>query len=153
MLKEGDQAPIFRIETDEEIFELKLKNDNKIIIFFFPRADTSGCTKEAIDFSLLSEKFNDLNVQVIGISKDKVIQQQKFKMKHNLSCILGADYQSDICEKFGVWVEKSMYGKKYMGIQRTTFLIDEVGKVMKVWNKVKVPNHANEVLQYLLEKI
>ena len=76
MLKEGDQAPIFRIETDEEIFELKLKNDNKIIIFFFPRADTSGCTKEAIDFSLLSEKFNDLNVQVIGISKDKVIQQE-----------------------------------------------------------------------------
>ena len=151
MLKEGDQAPIFRIETDEEIFELKLRNDNKIIIFFFPRADTSGCTKEAIDFSLLSEKFNDLNVQVIGISKDKVIQQQKFKMKHNLSCILGADYQSDICEQFGVWVEKSMYGRKYMGIQRATFLANNSGIITNVWEKVKVPGHAEEVLKAVKE--
>lgn len=74
---------------------------------------------------------------------------KKFKTKHNLSCLLGADYQNDVCEKFGVWVEKSMYGKKYMGIQRTTFLINETGKILKVWNKVKVPNHANEVLDFL----
>ena len=134
MLKEGDKAPVFTIETDKNIFELKFKNDKKTIIFFFPRADTSGCTKEAIDFSLLLEQFQNLNAQIIGISKDSVMKQQKFKTKHNLSCLLGADYQNDVCEKFGVWVEKSMYGKKYMGIQRTTFLINETGKILKVWN-------------------
>ena len=84
---------------------------------------------------------------MIGISKDKVIQQQKFKMKHNLSCILGADYQSDICEQFGVWVEKSMYGKKYMGIERATFLIDSSGVIQGIWRKVKVNGHVEEVLE------
>ena len=146
MFKEGDLTPEFTIKTDTNDFELNLKNKKMTVVFFFPRANTSGCTKEAVEFSSLIEKFNNLNTRVIGVSKDTVEQQKKFRTKHNLKCELGSDYDGKICEIFSVWVEKSMYGKKYMGIQRSTFLIDQNCKVLKIWPKVKVPNHAAEVL-------
>ena len=147
MFKEGDLTPEFTIKTDTNDFELNLKNKKMTVVFFFPRANTSGCTKEAVEFSSLIEKFNNLNTRVIGVSKDTVEQQKKFRTKHNLKCELGSDYDGKICEMFSVWVEKSMYGKKYMGIQRSTFLIDQNCKVLKIWPKVKVPNHAAEVLE------
>ncbi len=146
MFKEGDIIPEFTIKTDTDDFELKFKNKKMTVVFFFPRANTSGCTREAAEFSSLIEKFNNLNTRVIGVSKDSIEQQKKFRRKHNLKCELGSDYDGKICEMFSVWVEKSMYGKKYMGIQRSTFLIDENCKVLKIWPKVKVPNHAAEVL-------
>ena len=146
MFKEGDIIPEFTIKTDTDDFELKFKNKKMTVVFFFPRANTSGCTREAAEFSSLIEKFNNLNTRVIGVSKDTIEQQKKFRTKHNLKCELGSDYDGKICEMFSVWVEKSMYGKKYMGIQRSTFLIDENCKVLKIWPKVKVPNHAAEVL-------
>ena len=99
-----------------------------------------------MEFSNLIEKFDNLDTRVIGISKDKIEHQKKFRAKHSLKCELGSDYDGNICEMFSVWVEKSMYGKKYMGIQRSTFLIDQNCKVLKTWPKVKVPNHASEVL-------
>ena len=118
-----------------------------LIKYFFPIADTTWCTKESVAFSNLINEFEDLNTIVIGISKDTVEKLKKFKLKYNLKCILGSDVDIKICSKFGVWVEKSMYGKKYMGIQRSTFLINTEGIVHSVWNKVKVPGHAEEVLE------
>jgi peroxiredoxin Q/BCP len=117
-----------------------------MVVFFFPRADTSGCTKEAIAFSELLEQFTAANCGVIGISKDTAAKQAKFRAKYGLTCLLGADDETDVCEQFGVWLEKSMYGKSYMGIQRATFVIDEAGNIVAVWPKVKVPGHAEEVL-------
>ena len=151
MFKEGDTIPEFTIKTDANDFELNLKNKKMTVIFFFPRANTSGCTKEAVEFSSLIEKFNNLNTRVIGVSKDTVEQHKKFRIKHNLKCELGSDYDGKICKMFSVWVEKSMYGKKYMGIQRSTFLIDQNCKVLKTWPKVKVPNHAAEVLDTIAD--
>ena len=151
MFKEGDITPEFTIKTDTNDFELNLKNKKMTVVFFFPRANTSGCTKEAVEFSSLIEKFNNLNTRVIGVSKDSVEQQKKFRTKHNLKCELGSDYDGKICEMFSVWVEKSMYGKKYMGIQRSTFLIDQNCKVLKTWPKVKVKNHAAEVLDTIAD--
>ena len=147
MFKEGDITPEFTIKTDTNDFELNLKNKKLTVVFFFPRANTSGCTKEAVEFSSLIEKFNNLNTRVIGVSKDTAEQQKKFRTKHNLKCELGSDYDGKICEMFSVWVEKSMYGKKYMGIQRSTFLSNERGIITNVWEKVKVPGHAEEVLE------
>ena len=151
MFKEGDITPEFTIKTDTNDFELNLKNKKMTVVFFFPRANTSGCTKEAVEFSSLIEKFNNLDTRVIGVSKDTVEQQKKFRTKHNLKCELGSDYDGKICEMFSVWVEKSMYGKKYMGIQRSTFLIDQNCKILKAWPKVKVPNHATEVLDTIAD--
>ena len=118
-----------------------------MVLFFFPKADTTGCTKESISFSNLINDFEDLNTIVIGISKDTVDKQKKFKSKYDLKCILGSDVDVKICSKFGVWVEKYMYVKKYMVIQRSTFLINTEGKIQHIWNKVKVPGHAEEVLE------
>ena len=146
MLNEGDKAPNFNITTDEGSFALADTN-GPVVVFFFPKADTSGCTKEAIAFSQLKAEFDAAGTRVIGISKDKATKQAKFREKHELTCALGADDDSDICEQFGVWVEKSMYGRKYMGIQRATFLIGGDGSILRVWPKVKVPGHAEEVLE------
>ena len=151
MFREGDTTPEFTIKTDTVDFKLNLKNKKMTVVFFFPRVNTSGCTKEAVEFSSLIEKFSNLNTRVIGVSKDTVEQQKKFRTKHNLKCELGSDYDGKICEMFSVWVEKSMYGKKYMGIQRSTFLIDQNCKVLKIWPKVKVPNHASEVLNTIAD--
>ena len=142
-----DKVEDFELNTDQGKFYSKDSIGKNLVLFFFPKADTTGCTKEAVSFSNLINKFDDLNTIVIGISKDTVEKQKKFKIKYNLKCILGSDTDVSICSKFGVWVEKSMYGKKYMGIERTTFLINKKGKVQHIWNKVKVNGHADEVLE------
>jgi len=146
MLEIGTKAPSFTLPTDARSFSLADQNGKKMVVFFFPRADTSGCTKEAIAFSELLDQFTAANCGVIGISKDTAAKQAKFRAKHGLTCLLGADDETDVCEQFGVWLEKSMYGKSYMGIQRATFVIDESGNIAAVWPKVKVPGHAEEVL-------
>jgi len=146
MLEIGTKAPSFTLPTDTGSFSLADQNGKKMVVFFFPRADTSGCTKEAIAFSELLDQFTAANCGVIGISKDTAAKQAKFRAKHGLTCLLGADDGTDVCEQFGVWLEKSMYGKSYMGIQRATFVIDESGSIAAVWPKVKVPGHAEEVL-------
>ena len=151
MLKINDKLPNFEIFTDKEKFKVSNYKGKNIVIFFFPRADTSGCTAESIAFTNLQNDFDNFNCVVIGISKDNVKKQAKFREKYNLSCELGADFENDVCEQFGVWVEKSMYGRKYMGIQRATFLSNNSGIITNVWEKVKVPGHAEEVLKAVKE--
>ena len=146
MLKINDKIPNFEILTDKGDFKVSHHLGKNIVVFFFPRADTSGCTAESIAFTNLQKKFEKLNCIVIGISKDNIKKQAKFREKYNLTCELGADFENNVCEQFGVWVEKSMYGRKYMGIQRATFLCNEKGIITNVWEKVKVSGHANEVL-------
>jgi len=143
----NDEIESFELDTDQGKFYSKDHAGKNLVLFFFPKADTTGCTKEAISFSNLIKEFENLNTIVIGISKDTVEKQIKFKSKYDLKCILGSDVDIKICSKFGVWVEKSMYGKKYMGIQRSTFLINTEQKIQHIWNKVKVPGHAEEVLE------
>ena len=143
----NDKIESFELDTDQGKFYSKDHVGKNLVLFFFPKADTTGCTKEAVSFSNLIDEFEDLKTIVIGISKDTVEKQMKFKSKYNLKCILGSDVDIKFCSKFGVWVEKSMYGKKYMGIQRSTFLINTEQKIQHIWNKVKVPGHAEEVLE------
>ena len=147
MIKINDKIPKFEILTDTGDFKVSNHQGKKIVVFFFPRADTSGCTAESIAFTNLKKEFDKLNCIVIGISKDNSKKQGKFREKYNLKCELGADFENNVCEKFGVWVEKTMYGKKYMGIQRSTFLSNEHGLITNIWEKVKVPGHAEEVLE------
>ena len=146
MLKIDDKMPNFEILTDKGDFKVLNHLGKNIVVFFFPRADTSGCTAESVAFTNLQKRFEKLNCIVIGISKDNIKKQAKFREKYNLTCELGADYENNVCEQFGVWIEKSMYGRKYMGIQRATFLCNEKGIITNVWEKVKVPGHADEVL-------
>ncbi len=117
-----------------------------VVLYFYPKDDTSGCTKESVDFSEKVEDFAAANTVVIGISKDSVASHDKFVAKHGLAVILLSDEGNDVTERFGAWVEKSMYGKKYMGIDRSTFLIDGQGTIRQIWRKVKVPGHVEEVL-------
>ena len=147
MLKINDKIPDFEILTDRDVFKISQHIGKNIVVFFFPKADTSGCTAESIAFTNLQKDFDELNCIVLGISKDKPKKQEKFREKYNLTCELGADFENNVCEQFGVWVEKSMYGRKYMGIQRATFLCNEQGIITNVWEKVKVPGHADEVLE------
>ena len=143
----NDKIESFELDTDQGKFFSKDHVGKNLVLFFFPKADTTGCTKEALSFSNLINEFEDLNTIVIGISKDTVEKQIKFKSKYDLKCILGSDVDIKICSKFGVWVEKSLYGKTYMGIQRSTFLINTEQKIQHIWNKVKVSGHAEEVLE------
>ena len=149
MLENGADAPQFSLPLDDGHFNLAEHNGKKMVVFFYPRADTTGCTKESIAFSRLMDEFVAANCGVIGISKDKPAKQAKFRAKYDLTCLLGADDESNVCEQFGVWMEKSMYGKTYMGIQRASFVIDETGKIVAVWPKVKVDGHAEEVLKFV----
>ena len=143
----NEKAPEFTLDTDIGKFNLKDNLGKIIVLFFFPKADTSGCTKEAKSFSELQIQFDKLNTLIIGISRDDQRKQIKFKEKHGLTCILGSDLNNEVCTKYGVWVEKSMYGKKYMGIQRSTFLINRDGIISYKWEKVKIPGHAEDVLE------
>ena len=117
-----------------------------VVLFFYPRDDTSGCTKESIAFSELLQDFAAADTKVIGISKDSIEKHEKFIAKYGLTVPLASDENDTVCEAYGVWKEKSMYGKKFMGIERSTFLIDAGGKIAQVWRKVKVPGHAEAVL-------
>ena len=145
-LLESMSAPVFKINRDggSVIDSSKLKNP--YIVYFYPKDDTPGCTKEAIEFSDNSVFFIKNNIIIIGISKDTVEKHDKFILKHNLKVILGSDISGEICDNFGVWVEKSMYGKKYMGIERSTFLISKNNKIHRIWRKVRVKGHVDEVI-------
>ena len=147
LLNPGDKAPDFTLPTDGggSIALKKLKGKN-VVLYFYPKDDTSGCTKEAIAFNGLKAKFAKANTEIIGISADSVASHDKFKAKYDLAFTLASDEKKDMLSAYGVWVEKSMYGRKYMGIERTTFLIDEKGKIREIWRKVKVPGHAEAVL-------
>ena len=151
MLSINSKAPAIELKTDESFFSPEDYNNKNLIVFFFPKADTSGCTSEALAFSKLKKEFENHETIIIGISKDNPEKQKKFKEKHKLNCILGADHETDICEQYGVWVEKSMYGRKYMGIQRTTFFINKKGEIKFIWPKVKVNGHAEDVLKKVKE--
>ena len=149
MLAVGDCAPILSIPTDTDMFSIAEQGGKKVVVFFFPRADTPGCAKEAEQFSALHDEFTVQNTTVIGVSKDKPAKQAKFRAKFGLTCLLGADHETNFCEEFGVVVEKSMYGRTYMGIQRASFIIDSNGKIAAIWPKVKVAGHAADVLEKL----
>ena len=149
MLTIGDYAHTFSIPTDTNMFSIAKQGGKKVVIFFFPRADTPGCTKEAEQFSALQDEFTAQNTVVIGVSKDKPAKQAKFRAKYGLTCLLGADHETSFCEEFGVLGEKSMYGKTYMGIQRASFIIDGDGKIAATWPRVKVAGHAADVLERL----
>ena len=149
MLETGDTVTGFTIATDTGTFDLADHGGRNVVVYFFPRADTSGCTKEAAAFSSLLREFEAANCIVIGISKDAVSKQSRFRAKHDLKTLLGSDEETQVCEQFGVWVEKSMYGKTYMGIQRATFILANDGTCLAAWPKVKVTGHAEEVLDTL----
>ena len=153
-MKEKELAPNFKIpSSNNKEFELK-KNKNKfLIIYFYPRDNTPGCTNEAKDFSKLYKEFKKLNCDIFGISKDSVDSHKKFINKFKIPFQLLSDEKIIALKKYGAWGEKSMYGKKFMGIKRTTFLINPKGKIIKIWNNVKVKDHAKEVLSCLKEAI
>lgn len=147
MVEDGKKAPDFSLLDDagEKVRLAKLKG-RPVVVYFYPKDDTSGCTQEAKDFTCLADDFAAAGAELVGISPDSPTKHQKFKAKHELSIRLLADEEKEAAQAYGVWVEKSMYGRKYMGIERSTFLIDANGKVVKSWRKVKVPGHAEEVL-------
>lgn len=151
-LKPGDAAPDFTAPRDGgEAFTLSAQAGKSVVLYFYPKDDTSGCTKEAIEFTGLLDEFAAAGVIVAGVSKDSVKKHDKFRDKHELGVVLISDEDTTICEDYGVWKEKSMYGKKYMGIERTTFLIGPDGKIVEVWNKVKAAGHAAKVLERVKE--
>ena len=146
-LEEGDPAPDFTLPTEggghARLADFKGK---PVVLYFYPKDDTSGCTAEAIAFSGLKAKFDAAGAVVIGVSPDSAASHDKFKTKHGLAVALAADPERSAIEAYGVWKEKSMYGRKYFGVERSTFLIDRQGRIAKIWRKVKVPRHAEEVL-------
>lgn len=145
-LQPGDKAPAFTVTTDDgQTVKLADFKGRKLVLYFYPKDDTPGCTKQACGFRDNLPRFGALNAAVLGISKDSVVKHEKFIKKYDLNFPLGADEDGTLCEAYGTWVEKSMYGRKYMGIERATFLIDENGKIAAVWRKVKVPGHIEEV--------
>jgi peroxiredoxin Q/BCP len=147
MITAGDTAPDFTLPRDGGTdVTLSAFRPGKVVLYFYPKDDTPGCTLEAQDFTARADAFAATNTTVIGISKDSVKAHDKFCRKHGLSVILVSDEAGQTCEDYGVWGEKSMYGKTYMGIERTTVLIDGTGQVAQVWNKVSVKGHADEVL-------
>jgi thioredoxin-dependent peroxiredoxin len=146
-LKAGDKAPDFRLPVDGGAdITLASFRGRKLVLYAYPKDDTSGCTAEAIDFNGLRTAFHAADTEIVGVSADSIASHAKFRKKHDLSFPLASDPDKTMLEAYGIWVEKSMYGKKYMGIERSTFLIDRNGKIAAVWNKVKVPGHAGEVL-------
>lgn len=151
-LEIGDKAPDFALSRDGG-GKVALKNfkGSKLVLYFYPKDDTSGCTKEAIDFTRAAKAFDKAGASIVGISKDTVAAHDKFIGKHDLKVTLGSDPDGAACEAYGVWVRKSMYGRTYMGIERATFLIDGQGRIARIWRKVKVPGHADEVLEAVQE--
>lgn len=147
MLDAGDKAIDFELPGDDgQPIKLSKLKGKPVVVYFYPKDDTSGCTAEAKDFSALKPEFDKAGVTVVGISPDPVKSKVKFRNKYDLTIRLAADEDKKTLEAYGVWTEKSMYGRKYMGVERTTVLIDGKGKVAKIWRKVKVPGHAAEVL-------
>jgi peroxiredoxin Q/BCP len=147
-LTEGSPAPDFTLPGDgaSEI-SLSAYRGQPVVLYFYPKDNTSGCTKEAVAFNELSAAFGEAGVAIIGVSPDPVASHDKFKAKHGLSFPLASDEATEVANAYGVWVQKSMYGKTYMGVERATFLIDRDGNIAKIWRKVKVPGHAEKVLE------
>jgi thioredoxin-dependent peroxiredoxin len=151
-LEPGAKAPDFTLPTDGggTVSLAKLKG-KRVVLYFYPKDDTSGCTAEACGFRDIFPNFRKADAVVIGVSRDSAASHDKFKKKYQLPFTLAADTEGKVTEKYGVWVEKSMYGRKYMGIERATFLIDEKGVIRNVWHKVKVTGHVDEVMKALKE--
>jgi peroxiredoxin Q/BCP len=151
MLKEGDRAPAFNLESDSgEKIALKDLKGKTVVLYFYPKDMTTGCTQQACDFRDYHAKYKKKGVVVLGVSKDSVKSHQKFKEKNSLPFSLLSDPEGKVCEVYGVWKEKSMYGRKYMGIVRTTFVISSEGKIQKIYPKVKVADHVEMVLEEIL---
>lgn len=147
MLSEGDMLPDAQlIGTDDAPIRLADFRGKPLVVYFYPKADTPGCTTEAIDFTGLIDQFSALGVPVVAVSKDSTKKLARFAEKHSLAVTLASDADGKLCERFGTWVEKNMYGRNYMGIQRATFLADQSGKIVHVWPRVKVKGHAADVL-------
>lgn len=150
--KIGSKAPAIKLPTTGgETFSLKALKGQTVVLYFYPRDDTPGCTKEACGFRDYQPDFSKVNAKIIGISKDSIAKHEKFKAKYDLNFELASDEESAVCESYGVWKEKNMYGRKYMGIERSTFLIDEKGILRAEWRKVKVPGHVEAVLTAINE--
>jgi thioredoxin-dependent peroxiredoxin len=152
MINEGDKAPAITVAaTDSSSVNLAAPG-RPLVLYFYPKDDTSGCTREAQDFTILAPEFAKAGVKVIGVSRDPMKSHGKFIGKYGLAVPLVSDEDGRISDAFGTWVQKSMYGRKYMGMERSTFLIRADGRVLKAWRKVKVPGHAEEVLKSAREK-
>jgi peroxiredoxin Q/BCP len=148
LLQVGDQAPDFELSTGAaDRFSLRALRGSKIVVYFYPKDDTPACTAEAIAFNLLRNQFEQAQTQVVGISADPVGSHDKFKRRHALALILASDETKTTIEAYGVWQEKSMFGRKYMGVERTTMLIDREGRIGRIWRKVRVRGHAEQVLE------
>lgn len=149
-LQIGDNAPDFSLPTDNNgTFSLSEHKGKNIILYFYPKDDTPGCTTESCDFRDAQPDFDDLNALIIGISKCSVSKHEKFKAKYDFNFPLASDENNNVCETYGTWKEKSMYGKTYMGIERSTFLIDAEGKIAAIWRKVSVTGHVDDVKKTL----
>jgi peroxiredoxin Q/BCP len=146
MIQEGDKAPAITVTGTDGSSTNLAAPDRPLVLYFYPKDDTSGCTREAQDFTALAPEFEKAGVKVIGVSRDPMRSHEKFIGKYGLAVPLVSDEDGRISDAFGTWVEKSMYGRKYMGMERATYLIGADGRVLKAWRKVKVPNHAQEVL-------
>ena len=147
MIDQGDKAPAMTVQaSDGSSIDLAAPG-KPLVLYFYPKDDTSGCTREAQDFTALAGEYAKLGVKVVGVSRDPMKKHEKFIGKYGLSVPLVSDEDGRISEAFGTWIEKSMYGRKYMGMERATFLIGTDGRVLKAWRKVKVPRHAEEVLE------
>jgi len=147
MIGEGDKAPAIEVTTSDGSNVNLAAPDSPLVLYFYPKDDTSGCTREAQDFTELGSEYAKAGVKVVGVSRDPMKKHQKFIAKYDLAVPLASDEDGRISDAFGTWVEKSMYGRKYMGMERATYLIGADGTVLKAWRKVKVPSHAAEVLK------
>ena len=147
-ITEGQAAPAFDLATDGDgRVTLDGLKGQSVVLYFYPKADTPGCTTEGLDFSALADQFAAADAVVIGVSRDAVKKLDRFKAKHDLKIVLGSDEDGVVCEAYGVWVMKKLYGREYMGVERATFLIDGAGLVRRVWRNVKVKGHAEQVLE------
>jgi thioredoxin-dependent peroxiredoxin len=147
MINEGDRAPAIDVQASDGSSINLAAPGQPTVLYFYPKDDTSGCTREAQDFTALAGDYSKAGVKVVGVSRDPMKKHEKFIDKYQLAVPLASDEDGRISDAFGTWVEKSMYGRKYMGMERSTFLIDAGGKVLRAWRKVKVPGHAEEVLK------
>jgi len=150
LLEEGKKAPNFKLKDQNgETISLDSLKGKNVVLYFYPKDDTSGCTKEACNFRDEFPKFSKFDAVILGVSPDSIESHQKFAAKYKLPFSLLSDEKREVCEKYGVWQEKSMYGKKYMGVVRTTFIIDQKGTIKKIFSKVKVDDHNKEVMEVL----
>ena len=147
MINEGDRAPAIDVQASDGSSINLVAPGQPLVLYFYPKDDTSGCTKEAQDFTELASEFAKAGARIVGVSRDPMKKHEKFIAKYELKVPLASDEDGKVSDAFGTWVEKSMYGRKYMGMERSTFLIGKDGRVARAWRKVKVPGHAAEVLK------